>query len=162
MQQDATGHLPFRGARRGAALAVVVVSVALVLWRGCTPVEVGELATAEVQIGDDTFLVEVADTAAARAQGLMFRTSLSEDAGMLFVYDQASADCYWMLNTLIPLDIAFIRADQTISSVDTMTPQTTTLHCPEEPVLYALEVAAGQLAARGIGPGDEVVIGALP
>lgn len=139
------------------AVLVVMASPA------CVPLTGGNtggegLPMASIAIGDDVFTVEVAATAAAQRQGLMGRTELAEDAGMLFVFDHPIVPSFWMLNTLIPLDIAFIREDGTIASVDTMQPQTLDSHVPPEPVLYALEVPAGQLEARGIGPGDAVAI----
>lgn len=117
-----------------------------------------ELPTARVTIGESTFTVEVAETSAAQRQGLMGRTELADDGGMLFVFRDPIVPSFWMLNTLIPLDIAFIRSDGTIASTDTMTPQSLESHSPPEPVLYALEVPAGQFSDRGIEPGDAVEI----
>ncbi|UCE61683.1 MAG: DUF192 domain-containing protein [Phycisphaerales bacterium] len=116
------------------------------------------LPTGTVTIGDDTINVEIADTFATRQHGLMDRNTLDADAGMLFIFDGPQFLSFWMLNTLIPLDIAFIREDLVVSSTDTMQPLTTTYHDSIEPVLYALEVPAGELSRRQIGPGDVVSI----
>ena len=111
-----------------------------------------------VRIGNHTFKVEIAATARSRAQGLMARQTLARDAGMLFVYDYPQAASFWMLNTPIPLDVAFIREDLAIASISVMEPFSTETNVSTEPVRYALEVAAGEFARRGIAAGDTVVI----
>ena len=103
--------------------------------------------------------VEVADTDASRAQGLMFRPSMPEDAGMLFVFPGDFQGGFWMMNTLIPLSIAFIAADGRIVHITDMQPQTTETHQPPVPYRYALEVNQGFFARAGIKPGDRVEIG---
>ena len=87
----------------------------------------------------------------------MDRTSLADDAGMLFIFDRPLTLSFWMFNTSIPLDIAFIREDMTVSSIDTMTPFTLKSHLSIEPVPFALEVPAGEFNRRGIEAGDGVV-----
>lgn len=111
-----------------------------------------------VTIGAHTFHVEIAETFSTRARGLMFRQSLGADAGMLFVFGKPEVLSFWMLNTLIPLDIAFIREDLTIANIETMQPETINQHFSNGPALYALEVAAGEFARRGIRAGDIVSI----
>lgn len=111
-----------------------------------------------VTIGAHTFRVEFAETFATRVRGLMFRRTLAADAGMYFVFDEPEVLSFWMLNTLIPLDIAFIREDLTIANIDTMQPETTNQHYSNGPALYALEVPAGELARRGIRAGDVVTV----
>ena len=109
-------------------------------------------------IGRHVFNVEVAATTESRNRGLMDRESLAADAGMLFIFDVSRYQSFWMKDTPIALDMAFIRADLTISSIDTMEPLTTMRHKSAEPVPYVLELPAGELARRGIGPGDAVSI----
>jgi uncharacterized membrane protein (UPF0127 family) len=116
------------------------------------------LPTGLVTIGEHVFNVEVAATHETRLRGLMERESLAADAGMLFIFDQSAIQSFWMFNTPLPLDIAFIREDLTISSTDTMEPMTTSQHVSIEPVLYALEVPAGEFTRRGIGAGDVISI----
>ena len=72
------------------------------------------LPTAEIAVGAETITVEVADDGEERAMGLMFRDSLPEDSGMLFVYPDSRERSFWMKNTRIPLSIAFIDATGTI------------------------------------------------
>jgi uncharacterized membrane protein (UPF0127 family) len=99
---------------------------------------------------------EVADRPASRARGLMYRESLADNHGMLFVFDAPSRQCMWMKNTPLPLSVAFIRADGRIANIAQMQPQTETIHCASEDVLYALEMAQGWFWARAIKPGNLV------
>ncbi len=110
----------------------------------------------KLQAGPHVLQVEVADTPQARATGLMGRTSLGSDAGMLFVFEQQGTHCFWMRNTLIPLSIAFLADDGTIVDIQDMQPQTLTFHCPRGPVRYALEVAQGGFRSKGIALGMRV------
>lgn len=103
---------------------------------------------------------EVAQTGADRARGLMFRESLGPSEGMLFVFEQAETQCFWMRNTLIPLSIAFLADDGRVVNIADMAPQTDTPHCSAEPVRYALEMNQGWFARRGIVPGK--VVDGLP
>ena len=113
--------------------------------------------TGVVRIGEHEFQVEIANTNAARTQGLMGRTSLADDAGMLFIFDEPQVLSFWMFNTSIRLDIAYIREDMIISSIDTMMPFSLVSLLSIEPVPFALEVPAGEFSRRGIEAGDGVV-----
>jgi uncharacterized membrane protein (UPF0127 family) len=110
----------------------------------------------KLQAGAHVLQVEVADTPQTRQTGLMGRTHLGSDAGMLFVFEQKAAHCFWMQNTLIPLSIAFLADDGTIIDIQDMQPQTLTFHCPRGPIRYALEVAQGGFRSRGIQLGTRV------
>lgn len=101
--------------------------------------------------------VELATTPAQRAQGLMFRTDLAENVGMLFVFPDDAPRSFWMQNTPLPLSIAFIDAEGRIVNIADMQPfDDRTLHPSDGPARYALEVNQGWFAQRGIGPGDRV------
>jgi uncharacterized membrane protein (UPF0127 family) len=100
---------------------------------------------------------EVADRPASRAKGLMYRESLPDNQGMLFVFDTPSRQCMWMKNTPLPLSVAFIKADGLIANIAQMQPQTETIHCATEDVLYALEMTQGWFWSRAIKPGDSVL-----
>ena len=113
---------------------------------------------AEVQI--DTLprvWLEIARTPQEHQLGLMFRTSLPTDNGMLFVYDHAATEGYWMRNTLIPLSIAWIDQDGSIVDIQDMQPQTDDVHTPAAPYWYALEVNQGWFADHGVGVGQRVL-----
>ena len=100
--------------------------------------------------------VEIADTDAERQTGLSGRTTLAEDAGMLFVFDQEQPLSFWMKDTLIPLSIAYISADGRIVDIQDMQPLDETPHPSAEPAQYALEVNQGFFTERGVAVGDTV------
>lgn len=106
-----------------------------------------------------TLQVEVADTAAARAQGLMHRTRLPEDAGMLFIFEETGHWGFWMKNTLIPLSIAFIGPDWRIVDIVDMAVAADPKEGPfpiyqsQKPFKYALEVNQGFFKRKGLGIG---------
>ncbi len=103
------------------------------------------------------FTVEVARTEAQQAQGLMNRASLAPDRGMIFLYDPPVAASFWMKNTLIPLDMIFIRADGTIARIEANTvPLSLEPVLAGEPVAAVLELTGGRSAELGIGPGARV------
>ena len=102
--------------------------------------------------------VEVADTPESRAQGLMYRETLAEDRGMLFIFEQDVDSPFWMANTLLPLSIAFIDAGGTIVDIKDMQPLDTTLVYSKAPYRFALEVNQGCFAVWGVAPGDRVVM----
>jgi uncharacterized protein len=113
--------------------------------------------------GDEatTIAVELADTPAEREQGLMGRTSLPADAGMVFVYPEDHAGPFWMKDTLIPLSIAFYAADGRILRILDMQPckaDPCPLYDPEVPYRGALEVNEGAFADWGITEGDRLRI----
>ncbi len=100
--------------------------------------------------------VEIADTDEERQTGLMGRTALAEDAGMLFVFDVEQQLSFWMKDTLIPLSIAFIDSEGRIVDIQNMQPLDETPHPSAAPAQYALEVNQGFFEARGIQVGDTV------
>ena len=102
--------------------------------------------------------VEVADTRAEQARGLMERTELAEDAGMLFVLKSKQSPGFFMENTLIPLSIAFMDSEGRIVDIQDMQPLDESRHFPAEPAQYALEVNQGFFAERGIEVGNVVEI----
>ncbi len=103
------------------------------------------------------FIVEVAENSAQQARGLMFRTKLAADKGMIFPFPEDRIASFWMKNTVIPLDIIFIRRDGTIESIAANTiPYSLEPVRSNEPVATVFEIAAGQAAGLGIEPGDIV------
>lgn len=115
-----------------------------------------ESETRTLRIASHTFEVEVADTPAQRQRGLMAREQLAANGGMLFVFDAAGEHCFWMRNTPLPLSIAFIDESSRVVGLADMQPQSEALHCPAQPVRYALEIAQGGFARRAIVPGMRV------
>jgi len=114
----------------------------------------------ELKTGIYRIQAEVASTPQARQVGLMNRTSMPTDSGMLFIFDQKATHCFWMSNTKIPLSIAFIADDGKIVNIEEMQAETLNNHCPKAPVRYALEMNRQWFSQRVIGPGS--VIQGLP
>ncbi len=107
--------------------------------------------------GEHRFRVEIADDDEERRIGLMYRTELEPDAGMLFDFGEPQPLSMWMKNTLIPLDMAFISADGEIRRIASMTtPQSLTSVRSGGPAVAVLEVNGGVLAGLGVKPGDRV------
>lgn len=103
------------------------------------------------------FEVELAETNAERAQGLMFRRSLEEGTGMLFLYPRSQRISMWMKNTFIPLDIIFIDEVGRIVRIAQRTiPESTASISSGEPAKAVLEVNAGVTQRLGIDEGDQV------
>jgi len=107
--------------------------------------------------GPTRFRVEVAGDPASQEKGLMFRRKLAPDAGMLFDFHTDVMTSFWMKNTILPLDIIFVRADGTISSIAANAVPYSEASIPStEPVRAVLEINAGRARALGIEPGDRV------
>lgn len=102
------------------------------------------------------FDVEIARTASEQSYGLINRKTMPPNHGMLFVFVSEDERSFWMKNTLIPLDMIFIRADGTIHSIhDSAIPLDLTPVNSNGPVLAVLELNGGRAAALGIKPGDK-------
>ena len=113
--------------------------------------------------GDESFAVELADDAAERAQGLMFRETLDPASGMLFVYESPRRAMFWMKNTLIPLDMIFADASGTVTRVHSnAVPGDLTPIDGGEGVTYVLEITGGLAERLGIAPGAELRHPAIP
>lgn len=123
----------------------------------------GEAAAATVPLsiatkaGKIAFQVEVARTPEEQARGLMYRTSLAEDRGMIFPMIPPRFASFWMKNTYIPLDLIFIRTDGTIARIAAnAVPEDLSPIPSGEPVAAVLEIAGGGAARQGIAEGDRV------
>ena len=101
--------------------------------------------------------LEWADSPQKQQIGLMNRAQLPENSGMVFVFEQVKAHCFWMKNTLIPLDIGFIDAQGRLVQIESMQAQTTDVHCPKQDVAYALEVNQGWFAQHQVKPGTQML-----
>ncbi|MES3028191.1 MAG: DUF192 domain-containing protein [Pseudomonadota bacterium] len=107
--------------------------------------------------GRTRFFVEIADNDAERERGLMFRKSLAPDRGMLFDFHTPREVAFWMRNTLIPLDIIYIRPDGTVLSIARNTTPLSEAPIPSGgPTLGVLELAGGRSAEIGLMPGDRI------
>jgi uncharacterized protein len=114
----------------------------------------------QLNAGMHLIRAEVVSDYATRAQGLMHRKSLAQNAGMLFIFAEPAVHCMWMKNTLVPLSVAFIDERGTIVNIEDMEPHSEASHCAGQPVRYALEMNRGWFAARAIKPGSR--LGGIP
>ena len=112
--------------------------------------------TIKSKSGVHHFIVEIAATEEQQERGLMFRKSLAGDRGMIFPYDPPQEVAFWMKNTLIPLDIVFIRSDGTIVRITHAEAMDLTPLQSGEPIAAVLEVRGGRAAELGIREGDIV------
>ena len=136
---------------------------AVLAW--CAPVLAGEaqrntpqldLPRIELRAGMHRIDAQVAQTPQTRATGLMYRPSMPDQEGMLFVFERPDSVCFWMKNTLLALSAAFIADDGRIVNIADMAPQTTEPHCAQEPVRFVLEMNKGWFAKRGLGAGSRI------
>ena len=136
-----------------AAARLALALLLLGITAACSADNVGVLHTAK---GDFKFSIELATTEPEREKGLMFRTSLAPDAGMLFVYQGEQQVSFWMQNTLIPLDMVFIAADGTVKTVHVNARPLDTTPIPSEvPIRFVLEIAGGRSQEVGLKVGDK-------
>ena len=150
--------------RRAVAAAFILVAVPFVTacadgeGGGTSDGDAASRLVIETRAGPQTFTVELADTDETRRTGLMFRTDLAADAGMLFDFGESRIVTMWMRNTPLPLDMIFITDAGRIAHIaENTVPGSEALISSRYPVASVLEVNAGVVAARGIAVGDRVV-----
>ena len=138
--------------------------VTCVLWPGgCRdgskpPTTAPAADTVRMQIGSETFTLEIADTEDEQEVGLMGRESMPPDHGMIFVFEDSRQRGFWMKNTLIPLDIIYVDASGRVVSVKQMAPRDLTAVKSGRPAMYAIELNQGAAARVGVQAGDLVTI----
>ena len=117
----------------------------------------GPVATVQTAHGPVRVTLEIAADDATRTRGLMYRNSLADGHGMLFIFDDESDRAFWMKNTVIPLDMIFIGANQTIVGVKAnTTPLSLAPQSVGRPSKWVLEVAGGYAARAGIETGNRI------
>ena len=109
--------------------------------------------TRTIRVDGHPVTVEIAATEDARMRGLMYRTELGQDAGMLFLYSEIGYYAMWMKNTRIPIAVAFIDERGRILNIEEMAPETLEPHASRGPAKYSLEMNGGWFARRGVVPG---------
>ena len=136
-----------------AALAVAVLAIVPAACAG---------EGASVELAGHRYTVEIAADDASRTRGLMDRTEMAPDHGMLFVFEDDAPRAFWMKNTKIPLDMLFFDADRRLVSVQRDVPPCLADPCrgysSGAPARYVLELNAGQARTRGVAPGDALQI----
>ena len=115
-----------------------------------------DLARTQLSVGLYKIDAQVAQSAREREIGLMFRKTMPQAEGMIFVFDQPATQCFWMRNTLLPLTAAFVADDGGIVNLVDMQPMTENSHCSEEPVRYVLEMNQGWFAKKNIKKGAKL------
>jgi uncharacterized membrane protein (UPF0127 family) len=115
-----------------------------------------ELPEITLSVGGHKITAEAASTDAERSQGLMHRRMLPENRGMLFVFPEAAMHAMWMMNTYLPLSVAFLDANGVIINIADMQPHTRDTHSTLRPAKYALEMNQGWFKKRGIKPGAKL------
>ncbi|HWI37296.1 MAG TPA: DUF192 domain-containing protein [Burkholderiales bacterium] len=124
------------------------------------PAYAQDMPVVQLNAGMHLIRAEVAAEFGTRMRGLMYRASMPQNAGMLFIFDESTQHCMWMKNTLIALSVAFIDEKGAITNIEDMKPQTEDSHCASRAARYALEMNRGWFAAHGIKPGSR--IGGIP
>lgn len=113
--------------------------------------------TVSIQVGETPLQVELAMTPASQARGLMKRDSIPENGGMLFIFDTPERRSFWMKNTWIPLDIAYIDSAGVIKEIHAMYPNNqNSVKSYSKDIQFALETNRGWFASNGIRSGDKL------
>ncbi len=114
---------------------------------------------AKLIIGRETLIVEIADSPKKWRRGLKYRDKLPENKGMLFIFPEEGYHAFWMKDTKIPLDIAFIDRNFYIIKIDSMEPfDTLHLHFALQPVKYVLEVNRGWFGRHQVQEGTKIIL----
>jgi uncharacterized membrane protein (UPF0127 family) len=123
----------------------------------------GTISGPYVDFEGHRYVVDIADDDRSRAQGLMFVDEMAENRGMFFIFPSEAPRSFWMRNTRIPLDIIYLDRNLRVVSISADTPPCRTRRCPsypsEGPAQFVLELNAGQAAAIGLDPGDQIQVG---
>ena len=116
-----------------------------------------QLPLVELFAGMHRIEAELAASPESRQIGMMQRTIMPPQRGMLFVFPEVDKHCMWMRNTLLPLSVAFLDEKGRIINVEDMQPRTENNHCAAKPARYALEMNLGWFKARGLGQGFAIL-----
>lgn len=144
--------------QRGALVAAFLAMVTAAACQSNSPTTPpnGPLTTA-VTFSGGVLTAELAVTGAQRDSGLMHRTTLAANGGMLFAYpytQQPEFAAYWMMNTPIALSIAYLDSTKKVINIEDMQPNTATLHYAQARFLYAIEANLGWFASHGVTAGS--------
>ncbi len=143
--------VPLRFALRFVRYSLAASALTLAVTAACA-----QTPEIPLTVAGHRLTVEVANTDETRMQGLMHRRILPENRGMLFVFREVTHHAMWMMNTHIPLSVAFLDERGLIINIADMQPQTRDTHAAAKPAKYALEVNQGWFAKRGIKPGARI------
>ena len=135
------------------AFFLTLVGLFLSLQVGAQGMPQLQLPKVSLSAGMHLIQAQLAQDFEQRQIGLMWRKEMPQNEGMLFVFEQAAVQCFWMRNTLIPLSTAFVADDGTIVNLAEMKPLSEESHCSKKPVRYVLEMNQGWFAKRNIQAG---------
>ena len=143
------------------AMKYALAFLALALANLCAPAAAQEepqldLPRAKLSAGVYQISAQVAQTPNQRSTGLMFRKEMPQAEGMLFIFEQAGMQCFWMKNTLLPLTAAFVADNGEIVNLVDMQPHSEAPHCSTKPVRYVLEMNQGWFAKKSIKAGTRL------
>jgi uncharacterized protein len=141
---------------KGLHSLLVIAALLTPGWTAAQQVPQTNLQRVKLTAGMHVIDAQVALTPEQRQIGLMQRKDMPQHEGMVFVFEQASQQCFWMKNTLLPLTAAFVADDGTIVNMADMKPETTDPHCSTKPVRYVLEMNKGWFSRKGIKPGSKL------
>ena len=136
--------------------AAMLLAAALCASPACAQEAPQRLPTVTLGLGIMNLKVEVAQTPREHEIGLMYRTSMPANEGMIFIFERPGVQCFWMKNTLIPLSVAFLADDGTVVNIDEMKAQTLDSHCSARPVRMVLEMNTGWFKRHGVKAGDKL------
>jgi uncharacterized membrane protein (UPF0127 family) len=138
---------------------MLVFSLLVFCAHGSWAQDAPQLDLPRIKLNAGMYVIEtqVAATPQQRSTGLMYRQQMPQAEGMLFVFEYASEQCFWMKNTPLPLTAAFVADDGTIVNLADMKPLTTESHCSKKPVRYVLEMNQGWFEKRGIKSGARLM-----
>jgi uncharacterized protein len=139
--------------RLRAALAVIAFALVLPAAAQQAP-PAKPLPVITVKVAGHALKVEVVATPEQRSRGLMFREKMGRNDGMLFIFDEPGYHSMWMMNTFIPLSVAFLDGEGRILNIEDMQPKTLDSHAAQGPARYAIETNIGWFAERKIKAGD--------
>ncbi|MEK6970317.1 MAG: DUF192 domain-containing protein [archaeon] len=145
--------------RAAVIIALLFVGLSACVSPASPPAEASTIP--RVCLGDSCVRVEVVSSPEDRERGLMFRSRLDEDAGMLFVFEGEGIHSFWMKNTYIPLDAIWISSDGRVVDVQSMVPcegDPCSVYTPSGPSQYVLEVRHSWAVEHGVSVGDPVTI----
>ena len=130
--------------------------LASMVWVTAAQAQAQRLPVMPLRAGMHNIKAEMAVTDEQRQIGLMHRASMGNNEGMLFVFERPGVQCFWMKNTLIPLQTAFLTDDGTVANLAEMKPKSLDNHCSAGPVRFVLEMNTGWFSKRGIKPGTRL------
>jgi len=120
-------------------------------------ISLSQIQKVRIEIKDKFLIAEIAATDEEQSEGLMNRSSLGKNEGMLFIFEEGSNPCFWMKDTTIPLSLAFIDKENKIIKIVDMTPLSLVEHCSGQPVNLALEVNQGWFQQNNIRVGEKIL-----